>query len=143
MIGALLRAPWEEARRRMLAHLHEQGFTDLDMPHLTVLLYPGPQGTRPTELAARLGVTKQALNYLLKELERLGYIARLPDADDRRARRIALTSRGRALGTAIREAVAEVERDWEAELGAARFARLRDLLVELNRVVRPDAVASP
>jgi len=131
LIGALLRMPWETVRRRMLERLHEHGFDDLDAPHLNVLLYPGPQGSRPSELAARLGMSKQAVNYLLGELERRGYIERRPDPDDLRSRRIALTERGEAVGLVMREAVAEVEREWEAKLGRKQFAQLRGLLGEL------------
>jgi DNA-binding MarR family transcriptional regulator len=133
LIGALLRMPWETVRRRMLERLHEHGFDDLDAPHLNVLLYPGPQGSRPSELAARLGMSKQAVNYLLGELERCGYIERRPDPDDLRSRRIALTERGEAVGLVMREAVTEVEREWEAKLGRKQFAQLRGLLGELAR----------
>ena len=49
----------------MLAALHERGFDDLDAAHLNVFQYPGPEGARPSELAARLRISKQALNYLL------------------------------------------------------------------------------
>jgi DNA-binding MarR family transcriptional regulator len=132
-MGALLRLPWEQVQRRMLERLHEHGFDDLDAPHLNVLLYPGPQGARPTELAARRGISKQAANYLLGELERLGYVERRPDPDDRRSKRIALTRRGERAGHTMRDAVGEIEREWEAQLGARRFAELRSLLLELNR----------
>ena len=71
LIGALLRMPWEVVQHRMLERLHERGFDDLDAAHLNVFQYPGPQGARPSELAARLRISKQALNYLLGELERL------------------------------------------------------------------------
>jgi DNA-binding MarR family transcriptional regulator len=131
LIGALLRTPWEAVRGRMLQRLHEQGHGDLDMPHLTVFQYPGPQGARPSELAARLGVSKQALNYLLGELERLGYLERRPDPHDLRSRRIALTGRGDHAIRVIREAVAEIEREWRAKLGAKRFAQLQGLLREV------------
>ena len=57
-------------------------------------------------------MSKQALNYLLGELERLGYIERLPDPDDLRSRRISVTKRGDAVAAVIREAVAEVEAEW-------------------------------
>jgi hypothetical protein len=87
MIGALLRVPWEAVQRYMLERLHERGFDDLDAAHLNVFQYPGPQGARPTELAARLRITKQALNYLLGELERLGYVERKPDPDDLRSKK--------------------------------------------------------
>lgn len=136
-IGALLRLPWEAVTHRILRALHEHGFDDIDAPQLSVILWPGPEGMRPSDLAARMRVTKQALNYLLGDLERLGYLERHPDPDDRRARRIALTARGRALVPVIRDAVSEVEREWTDALGRERFAELRDLLLDLNHVVAP------
>src|SRR5919108_5986918 len=84
LIGALLRIPWEAVQRHMLARLHERGFDDLDAAHLNVFQYPGPHGARPSELATRLRISKQALNYLLGQLERLGYLERQPDPDDLR-----------------------------------------------------------
>ena len=132
LIGALLRMPWETVRERMLERLHEHGLDDLDAAHLTVFQYPGPQGARPSELAGRLGVSKQALNYLLGELERTGYVERQPHPDDQRSKRIALTDRGMAAVVVIRDAVGEVEAAWAKQLGADRFAQLRALLVELN-----------
>jgi DNA-binding MarR family transcriptional regulator len=138
-IGALLRLPWEAVTHRILRALQEHGFDDIDAPQLSVILWPGPEGMRPSDLAARMRVTKQALNYLLGELERLGYLERHPDPDDRRARRIALTDRGRTLIPIIRDAVSEVEDEWAEALGAQRFAQLRDLLFELNEVVALEA----
>src|SRR5262245_24053600 len=132
LIGALLRLPWEEVQRRMLERLHERGFDDLDAAHLTVFQYPGPQGARPSDLAARLRISKQALNYLLGQLERLDYLDRRPDAVDQRSKRIELTDRGAAAIAVIREAVGEVESDWARRLGAARFGQLRGLLLELS-----------
>src|ERR1700693_2025838 len=82
LIGALLRMPWEFVRRRMLERLHGAGFDDLEPAHLSVLQYPGPDGTRPSELAVRLGISKQALNYLLGQLERLGSPERATAPDD-------------------------------------------------------------
>jgi DNA-binding MarR family transcriptional regulator len=82
-------------------------------------------------LAARLGMSKQAVNYLLGELERRGYLERRADPDDLRSRRIVLTERGESAGRAMRDAVTDVEREWETALGRARFAELRRLLAEL------------
>jgi DNA-binding MarR family transcriptional regulator len=132
MIGALLRVPWEVVQRHMLERLHERGYDDLDAAHLSVFQYPGPQGARPTELAARLRISKQALNYLLGELERLGYLERRPDPDDLRSKRVALTRRGTSVVRVIREAVSEMETAWSEQLGAERFAQLRASLLELN-----------
>jgi DNA-binding MarR family transcriptional regulator len=132
MIGALLRVPLETVQRRMLDRLHEHGFDDLDAAHLPVFQYPGPQGSRPSELAARLRMSKQALNYLLGTLERLGYLERQPHPDDQRSRRIHLTPRGVATVPVIRGAVAEIEAEWTERLGPARFDALRSALQELN-----------
>ena len=132
LIGALLRMPWEAVQQRMLDLLHERGFEDLDAAHLNVFQYPGPQGAKPTELAARLRITKQALNYLLGELERLGYLERQPDPEDLRSKRITLTPRGTSAILVIREAVAQTEAGWAARLGEERFGQLRELLVELD-----------
>src|SRR5215212_7186793 len=134
MIGALLRTPWEAVQRRMLERLHEEGFADLDFAHLNVFQYPGPQGARPSDLAARLGMTKQALNYLLGELERLEYLQRQPDPDDLRSKRVVLTPRGASAIRVIREAVAEVETTWAQQLGPKRFAQFRTLLLELSKL---------
>ena len=118
----------------MLERLHEHGFADLEAAHLNVLQYPGPQGARPSELAARLRMSKQALNYLLGQLERLGYLERRA-----RSRRPALQAHrphpARQLRVpVIREAVAEVETAWAQQLGPKRFAQLRSLLLDLNQL---------
>ena len=135
LIGALLRVPWEAVQRHMLERLHERGFDDLDAAHLNVFQYPGPQGARPTELAGRLRITKQALNYLLRELERLGYLERRPDPDDQRSKRVHLTDRGYAAAETIRSAVGEVEDEWAQALGQDEFEQLRGLLRGLNAAI--------
>jgi DNA-binding MarR family transcriptional regulator len=134
LIGALLRIPLEAVQRHMLERLHERGFSDLQTAHLNVFQYPGPQGARPSELAARLRISKQALNYLLGELERLDYLERRPDPDDLRSKRVALTPRGTSAIGVIREAVGEVETTWTQQLGPKRFSQLRSLLLELNQL---------
>jgi DNA-binding MarR family transcriptional regulator len=131
-MGALLRMPWESVVERLLAGLHERGFTDLGASHLSVLQWPGPDDLRPSELAARSRMSKQALNYLLGQLERLGYLERRADPRDQRFKRIALTERGQRAAVAMRDIVGEVETEWEQQLGPERFAELRLLLTDLN-----------
>ena len=135
LIGALLRLPLEQVQGHMLQRLHDRGFADLDAPHLIVFQYPGPQGARPSELAARLRISKQALNYLLGQLEQLDYLKRTPDPDDARSKRIALTERGTAAIHVIREAVTEIETRWTQQLGRKRFIQLRNLLHALNQPI--------
>lgn len=135
LIGALLRMLADAVHRHMLARLHEHGFTDIDPAHMIVAQWPGPEGARPSELAARLQVSKQALNYLLGQLEQRGYLERRPDPYDRRGKRIAVTERGRAAVRVIRDAIHELEAVWAEQLGPERFAQLHELLVDLNQLV--------
>jgi DNA-binding MarR family transcriptional regulator len=137
LIGALLRVPWETVRQRMLAGLHDRGFTDLVAAHVDVWRYPGPENQRPSELATQTRMTKQALNYLLGQLEELGYLTRETDSDDQRSKRVRLTPRGHAATRAIYEIVEEVEHDWEQQLGPRRFGQLRRLLEQLYAIITP------
>ena len=133
LIGALLRGPWQVVRDQMLERLHARGFDDLTAAHLNVLQHPGPDAVRPSELAARTRMTRQALNYLLGQMHGLGYIERRSDPADG-TRRVYLTDRGREAMAAIRAAVAELEARWEQELGVEDFAKLRELLGQLNAI---------
>ena len=121
----------------MLAGLHDRGFTDLVAAHVDVWRYPGPDNQRPSELATQTRMTKQALNYLLGQLEQLGYLTRETDSNDQRSKRIRLTPRGRAATNAIYEIVQGVEAEWARQLGPRKFAQLRDLLIELYALTRP------
>jgi DNA-binding MarR family transcriptional regulator len=132
LIGALVRRPMEVVHLRILREAAEAGFTDLVPAHLAVLRYPGPNGRRPSELAAEVGMTKQAMNYLLGQLEGLGYVERRDDPDDQRSKRVHLTARGVDLRAVIRRTVGRIEEELEAELGASAYAQLRKLLVRLN-----------
>jgi DNA-binding MarR family transcriptional regulator len=132
LIGALMRIPLEAVYRRMLADLHDAGFGDLVPAHFAVLRYPGPDGRRPSDLAVEAGMTKQAMNYLLGQLEQSGYLVRDDDPDNRRSRRVRLTERGRAAARTMRATVTDIEADLEHELGPRHVAQLRELLTELN-----------
>src|SRR5947208_12214327 len=105
LIGALLRIPLDIVYERMLGALHEHGFTDIGEAHFKVLRWPGPNGDRPVDLAQRAGMTRQAMNYLLGQLEELGYVERRVDAADVRSRRVYLTPRGTSTIAVIRQAV--------------------------------------
>ncbi|MGA7417507.1 MAG: MarR family transcriptional regulator [Acidimicrobiales bacterium] len=132
LMGALLRMPVDAIRQRMLDDLHAAGFTDVVPAHSAVFRYPGPQGRRPSDVAAEAGMSRQAMNYLLGELEQLGYLVRRSDPGDKRSRRIVLTKRGYAVQRILRESVRGIEADLERELGHDELVQLRQLLVVLN-----------
>src|SRR5262245_65547999 len=76
LIGALLRVPAQAIHRRIITALNANGFEELGVAHMAVLQFPGPDGVRPGLLAERAGMSKQAMNQLLRSLEALGYLAR-------------------------------------------------------------------
>ena len=131
LIGALLRVPAQAIHRRIIDGLNAAGFEELRLPHIAVLQFPGPDGVRPTTLAERAGISKQAMNQLLRSLEAVGYIARLEGEEDRRSRAVRLTKRGRAAYLKIADILRDVEREWSAELGAKPFAELKALLARV------------
>lgn len=85
-------------------------------------------GTRLTTIAARANITPQAVGELVDDLERLGYVVRRPDPDDRRAKRIVLTERGQACVDAALKTIRTLEADLEELLGSAALADLQDML---------------
>jgi DNA-binding MarR family transcriptional regulator len=138
LIGALLRAPFLASRARIIAALHEAGFTDIQPAHLAALQHPGPDGRTPGDIARSALASKQAMNNLLTQLEKAGYLARVVSPTNRRERTVSLTDRGREVIATIREAVMAVEAEWKQTLGAAEYLRLRKALVSLNAALRPD-----
>jgi DNA-binding MarR family transcriptional regulator len=131
LIGALLRVPAQAIHRRIIGELNAAGFGELRVPHMAVLQYPGPDGVRPGTLAERAGLSKQAMNQLLRSLEGYGYIERSDDPSEGRARTVNFTERGRAAYARIHDILRDIEREWSAELGPTDFARLKALLLRV------------
>ena len=69
LIGALLHVPAKAILRRIVRQLNAAGFEDITAPHTAVLRFPGPDRDRPSVLAERAGISKQAMNRLLGSLE--------------------------------------------------------------------------
>ena len=131
LIGALLRVPAQAIHRRIISELNAAGFQELRLPHMAVLQYPGPDGVRPTTLAERAGMSRQAINQLLRSLEGYGYVERADAPDEGRARTVHFTKRGRAAYAKVVDILRGIERDWSGELGPADFARLKELLIRV------------
>jgi DNA-binding MarR family transcriptional regulator len=87
-----------------------------------------PDGTRLTDLAERAFMTKQSVGEVVSDLEQRGYVERVPDPSDGRAKIIRLTDRGRDAMAIGRELIDEIEQDWAERYGADRVAALRDAL---------------
>jgi DNA-binding MarR family transcriptional regulator len=131
LIGALLRVPARAIHRRIVNELNAAGFGELRVPHMAVLQFPGPDGVRPGVLAERAGMSKQAMNQLLRSLEALGYLARSDAPDEGRVRIVRLTKRGRTAYAKIHKILRDMEREWSTELGAKPFTELKALLLRV------------
>jgi len=131
LIGALLRVPGQVIQRRIIRELNAAGFKELIVPHMAVLQFPGPDGVRPGVLAERAGMSKQAINQLLRSLENAGYIVRSTTPDEGRARVVRLTKRGHAAYAKIHEILRVIEREWSTELGPKHFKGLKALLLRV------------
>ncbi len=88
-------------------------------------------GLRLIDLAARAGITPQSMGELVDDLEVKGYLERRPDPDDRRAKRIYLTDRGRKNARVTKRATADVENDLVEFLGQQRYEQLRRTLKDI------------
>ena len=131
-LGILLREPYRIASERLHERLAEAGHPDVRAPHGNVFAFLDDGGTRVSELAQRAQVTKQSMAELVAHLERHGYVERIPDPVDRRAKLVRSTPRGAEVYAVARRFVAETEAEWTRTLGRAKMRELRRLLEELN-----------
>lgn len=114
------------------------GFTDHRAVHHNVMAHMSYDGIRLTDLAERAGITKQAMSELVADLERLGYLERTRDPQDRRAKLITFSDRGRAAVVAAGAAFADMEAQLTDRLGARAMATLRrGLLAMAERPLPP------
>lgn len=135
--GDAQRFPRADGGRRAFDRPGEDALEPRDRLLVAIIAVRGgdPGAGRDVELEDR--DRPGPVNHLLGQLERLDYLERRPDADDLRSKRIVLTRRGKAMMRVIRDAVGEVESTWAQQLGAKRFAQLRELLLDLNTPTEP------
>jgi DNA-binding MarR family transcriptional regulator len=129
-VGAMLRLAYQVTRRHQLKALREHGFEDLNQALFNAMVYPHPDGVRPGDLAERINMTKQATNYLLGQLELLGYIERKVQKGSKR-RLVYLTRRGWQSIDLHRAAILELEGQWARVIGQKRFNDFKETLAQL------------
>ncbi|ALV36639.1 MarR family winged helix-turn-helix transcriptional regulator [Streptomyces sp. CdTB01] len=127
-LSAALLAVAGELTQRINEGVVARGFEGMRPAHGFAFTRLAPDGATVTELAAHLGVTKQAASQLVDEVVRKGYAERRPHPADARARLIVLTEQGWACTRAAEEAAAEVVREWADVLGESEVRALRDRL---------------
>ena len=116
----------------LLEGLSERGYPDVRPGHAALFMNIDRRtGTRLTELARRANMTKQGMMLLVDELEERGFVRRVHDPEDGRAKIVRLTARGRTYVAEARRAMAAVVSRARRQLGWRRFAAFRVALEEL------------
>jgi DNA-binding MarR family transcriptional regulator len=136
--AALMFVSFRHAENRILEHVRAAGHR-VTLAQARVFARIGPEGTRLTELAEAAQVTKQTAGFLVDQLQAEGYIERVPDPSDARARLVRIAPRGRQAVARAREMEQVIEREWEEHLGPERMAELRGALTSLQEITDPYA----
>ncbi len=127
-----MREPVRAGTALVHQRLVERGHEHVRPPHGNVFQFLDENGTRVSVLAERAQITKQSMAELVAHLERHGYVERVPDPSDRRAKLVRATRRGKQVYAIAREVVAELELQWTRRIGRARMRELREILEQLN-----------
>lgn len=138
LLGALLRMTHQQVVAHLAQRFEERGYVPLTGA-VTQPLGQHPEGLRLTDLAAIAGVTKQTMAELVEANIAAGYVTRVTDPTDGRAKLLRLTPLGRKASAFAREVVLEVEARWASQIGRQRVEILRAILTELTS----DAATAP
>jgi MarR family transcriptional regulator, temperature-dependent positive regulator of motility len=131
-IGRLLLRAQRDFDAALNARLRERGYPDVRLAHSALFAHIDPEGIRSSELAERAGMTKQGMGQLVADLEKKGYIERVEDPEDRRARVVRLTTKGRRHVRDAKEIIGELEEAYARRLGDGRLESLRAILEDLS-----------
>jgi DNA-binding MarR family transcriptional regulator len=134
-LGILLREPFRIASEMLHERFADRGHPEVRAPHGNVFQFLDDDGTRVSVLAQRAQITKQSMAELVAHLERHGYVERIPDPGDRRAKLVRATAKGSEVYAIARQFVAELEAEWSTRLGASKMRQLRTRLEELNVIL--------
>ena len=122
---------------RIFAAVQNAGFTDATLAQGRLMMGIDPEGTRLSVLAERALIAKQTATALVDRLERAGYVERVPDPSDGRARLVRMTPRAEYVLPIARAEEARIEAEWRAHLGDERMDQLRQALTALRTITDP------
>src|SRR5919205_108104 len=141
IFSQLLRRPYEALLMRLHTELAAAGYADTYPSWGTNLFHHlRGGGLRLTELAERTHTTKQAMRYTINQLEAAGYVERVPDPTDGRAKIIHLTERGWEGRRVADEIIASIEHECVQKLGEERMRQFEALMKEVSRVLEENRV---
>jgi DNA-binding MarR family transcriptional regulator len=127
----LLRLAHQHWTQAVEAALDEAGFGDIRPPHANVFTFARPEGIQVSELTKLAHVRKQTMTQAVEELERLGYVERRPDPNDRRARLVFLTERGKGVRPIAMATGRLVDERWAEIAGSEEIEQIKHALQRL------------
>jgi len=135
---------WDAALQAFLADFRDKlaasEFTDVRPTHGCVFRFVRDDGLRLTRLAELAGITKQSAGEIVDDLAKRGYVERVSDPIDKRAKLICLTDRGREAQHFGFSLFADLEAGWIERYGAERWQAMRSLLEEIVAAEAPDSL---
>src|SRR5689334_7632661 len=129
--GDYLRTLWDELRFNLEQELQESGYENISPSHGWIFSNTGDEGSRITDLAAKARITKQSMSVLAAQLEKGGYVKKMPDPNDKRAWVLILTAKGKKVKAVGQKINHDFEEQWKKKLGEKDYNVLRQLLVKL------------
>ena len=138
-LGVALFIPYRYMEDRIFRAIRDAGFDDWTLAQVRVFQRLAPDGSRLTNLADQAQMSKQSAGVLVDQLERLGYVRRVPDPTDGRARLIVIEERGRRAAEVAKATSTEILAEWTAFLGTRNFTLLHQILDQLREITDPYA----
>jgi DNA-binding MarR family transcriptional regulator len=135
-VGVLLFIAYRSMEQRVLEALAGLGY-DITLAQARLFMRIAPHGSRQTDLAEQAQITKQSAGFLIEALEKAGYVERVPDPTDARARLVRVAAHGARAVEASRKVVDEILAEWTDHLGADRMRAMTDALVSLREITDP------
>lgn len=141
-LGVLLFIPYRHMEQTILDALADQGYS-ISLAQARVAQRINPGGSRLTQLAQAAQITKATAGYLVDQLARAGYVERVLDPEDGRARVVRFTPDGHELIAAARIVEHNIEARWRSHLGDQRTAALIEALKDLRHLTDPFLIRPP
>ncbi len=136
-LGILLFVANRALEQRAFDAVVAAGITDITLAQARVAARIAPDGSRVTDLAEQARITKQSAAFLVEQLEAAGYVERVPDPTDGRARLVRLTPRARRVAQAADAEVERVLAEWSDHVGDERLHQLHETLRDLREITDP------
>jgi DNA-binding MarR family transcriptional regulator len=136
-LGILLFVANRALEQRAFDAVVAAGITDITLAQARIAARIAPNGSRVSDLAEQARVTKQSAASLVEQLEKAGYVERVPDPTDGRARLVRLAPRAQRVAEVANAEVARVLAEWADRVGERRLQQLHEILSDLRAITDP------